>query len=103
MKSGSWMLTNTLCSVVMLACCGLADAQSLPRLKPISPAWAADQRCGAYGEPSDGVPLASAEQPTSFYYQRLQRRVPPGAANPLLLTDGSVIVQDAGCHPTGGA
>jgi hypothetical protein len=103
MKSKTRMFTNILCSVAVLAWCGLADAQSIPRLKPIPPR----------GPRSSASALAAADSisATSSHsspWQPLNNQPPftsnscntgfPGAANPLLLTGGSVIVQDAGCQ-----
>jgi hypothetical protein len=97
MKSAIWMWTRIVCSLVALAWFGLAEAQSLPRLKPIPPRGPRISAAAALARTS------SAASP----WQPLNNQPPftantcnggfPGAANPLLLTDGSVIVQDAGC------
>ena len=97
MKSAIWMWTRIVCSLVALAWFGLADAQSLPRLKPIPPRGPRISAAAAIASSS------SAASP----WQPLNNQPPfttntcnggfPGAGNPLLLTDGSVIVQDAGC------
>lgn len=97
MRSGLWM--RVICSCLALACFGLAHAQSFPRLKPIPPR----------GPRSAVAPalVHSANSSPSSPWQPLNNQPPftsnacnggfPGAANPLLLTDGTVIVQDAGC------
>lgn len=98
MKSATWMLTNLLCSILVLACCAPADAQSLPRLKPIPPRG-----------PRISAAALTATPATASPWQALNNSFPldsnfyacnggyPSASNPLLLTDGSVIVQDEGC------
>lgn len=103
MKSGTWMWAKMICSLAVLAWSGFVDAQSLLRLKPIPPR----------GPRSSASALAapvsfSATSSNSSPWQPLNNQPPftsnscnegvPGAANPLLLTDGSVIVQDAGCQ-----
>jgi len=62
------------------------NAQSLPRLKPIPQRRTMHTRLAAVGvDPSPWTPLTN--QPTFLA---------SGAANPILLTDGTVLVQDAG-------
>jgi hypothetical protein len=96
MKSGTWMLTNVLCSVAVLAWCGLADAQSFPRLKPIPPRGPRISAAAITASPSTASPWQPLNNQPPFTSTRCNGGL-PGAANPLLLTDGSVIVQDAGC------
>jgi hypothetical protein len=90
-----------ICSGAALVCFGLADAQTfLPRLTPVPPRGPRIAVAAA--------PAASANSSTSSPWQPLNHQPPftsnscnggfPGAANPLLLTDGTVIVQDAGCQ-----
>ncbi len=82
------MLAASLISFLLLAT--LASAQSLPRLKPLPPKKNANAR----------ATLAA----TSSRWQILPNQPPvldytdcgPGA--PILLTDGTVLVQDAGCQ-----
>jgi hypothetical protein len=98
MRSSTWM--NVICSLVALTCFGLADAQTFPRLKPLPP-----RGPRAHAAAIAASPLASSS--TASPWQPLNNQPPfttnacnggfPGAGNPLLLTDGSVIVQDAGC------
>jgi len=96
MRSVTWM---RVCAFAAVACFGLADAQTVPRLKPIPPRG-----------PRHAVAAKPAKPSTSSPWQALNNQPPfttnscnttgggtPGAANPLLLTDGTVIVQDAGC------
>jgi hypothetical protein len=82
-----------------LTCFGLADARTFPQLKPIPPRG---------GRVAAAPALAlSANSSTVSPWQALNNQPPftsnacnggfPGAANPLLLTDGTVIIQDAGC------
>jgi hypothetical protein len=102
MKSATWMWTRILFALVSLAWFGLAEAQSLPRLKPIPPRG---PRISAAG--ISAAAAIAPRSPTASPWQPLtnQPQIPvttcnfpaPGFANPLLLTDGSVIVQDAGC------
>jgi hypothetical protein len=102
MKSRTRMLANVLCSVAVLAWCGLADAQSIPRLKPIPPHGPRSSASALVAADSRSAPSSN-----STPWQPLNNQPPftsntcnggfPGAGNPLLLTDGSVIVQDAGC------
>ncbi|MEP6884658.1 MAG: hypothetical protein ABJC66_07915 [Gammaproteobacteria bacterium] len=103
MKSGTLTWTAIICSVAALAWSGLADAQSLPRLKPIPPRGSRSSITALAAVPAAVSETASAASP----WQPLANQPPftsndcnggvPGAANPLLLTDGTVIVQDAGC------
>ena len=101
MRSLTWM--NVICSFVALTCFGLANAQTSPRLKPIPPRG---PRSAVV--PALAIATNSANSSTSSPWQPLNNQPPftsnscnggfPGAANPLLLTDGTVMVQDAGCQ-----
>jgi hypothetical protein len=102
-ERGSFMTTATwmkiACSFAALTCIGLAHAQTFPRLKPIPPR-------GVRADVARASAL-SANASAASPWQALTNQPPftsnscnggfPGAANPLLLTDGTVIVQDAGC------
>jgi hypothetical protein len=98
MTTATWM--KIMCSCAALACFGLADAQTFPRLKPIPPR-------GPRAAVAPTLALSANSSPASPW-QPLNNQPPftsnscnggfPGAANPLLLTDGTVIVQDAGCQ-----
>jgi len=106
MKSATWIWTRMVCSLVALAWFGNADAQSMPRLKPIPPRGPRISAAAVAASPATAR-LATANSATASPWQSLNNQPPftsndcnggfPGAANPLLLTDGSVIVQDAGC------
>ena len=103
MKSATWVWAGIVCSLAVLMCSELAEGQSLPRLKPIPPR-------GPRNSPTAFAPRAAvaATESASSPWQPLNNQPPftsnscnggvPGAANPLLLTDGTVIVQDAGCQ-----
>lgn len=99
MTSATWMKITWSC--VALVCFGLADAQTFfPRLTPVPPRGPRIAAAAA--------PAISANASTASPWQPLNNQPPftsnscnggfPGAANPLLLTDGTVIVQDAGCQ-----
>lgn len=101
MRSLTWK--NVICSLVALTCFGLANAQTFPRLKPIPPRGPRSAEA-----PALAIAANSAHSSTASPWQPLNNQPPftdnicnggfPGAANPLLLTDGTVIVQDAGCQ-----
>lgn len=98
MKSAQWMWSALLCALAGLICSSVVEAQSFPRLKPIPPrgprvaAAAAAVAAGA----SASSPWEALTNPPPFTTNACNGGF-PGAANPLLLTDGSVIIQDAGC------
>lgn len=96
MKSGTWIWTKVICSFAVLACSGLADAQSFPRLEPIPPRGPRNS-AAALAAPAKPSPWQPLNNQPPFTSNSCNGGV-PGAANPLLLTDGSVIVQDAGCQ-----
>lgn len=80
-----------------LICPSLAGAQSLPRLKPIPPRRGALQ----FAVPSANSSNTSAAypwQPLTNQHSFVCEGQVNGAANPILLTDGTVLVQDAGCQ-----
>jgi hypothetical protein len=96
MKSARWIWTRMVCSVVALTWFGLADAQSIPRLKPIPPRGPRISAAALAVSPSTASPWQALNNQPPFTTNACNGGV-PGAGNPLLLTDGSVIVQDAGC------
>ena len=96
MKSATWIWMCIVSSLVALAWCGLADAQSIPRLKPIPPRGPRITAAAIAESPSTGSPWQPLNNQPPFTTNACNAGV-PGAGNPLLLTDGSVIVQDAGC------
>lgn len=93
----SWVLrTLTFAFAMSLACPVRADAQSFPRQKPIP-------RRGPNSV--TGVVNTSSSSYASYPWQPLTNQPnfvcdgqPNGAGNPLLLTDGTILVQDAGCQ-----
>lgn len=100
MKSATWMWTKITCSFVALACFGVAEAQSFPRAKPIPPRGPRISAAAAIAATTTSSAVASPWQPLNNqppFTTNACNTGFPGAANPLLLTDGSVIVQDAGC------
>jgi hypothetical protein len=96
MKSATWIWKSIVCSLVALASCSLADAQSFPRLKPIPPRGPRMSAAAIAATPSTASPWQALNNQPPFTTNACNGGV-PGAGNPLLLTDGSVIVQDAGC------
>jgi hypothetical protein len=103
MRSAMWMWTRIVCSLVALAWFGLAEAQSLPPLKPLPPRGlkihAADiAATSSAASPSAASPWQPVNTPPPFPPNECNGfGAFPGGGNPLLLTDGSVIIQDAGC------
>lgn len=101
MRSLTWM--KVICSFVALTCFELANAQTFPRLTPIPP-----RGPRSIEAPALAIAANAANSSTASPWQPLNNQPPftsnscnggfPGAANPLLLTDGTVIVQDAGCQ-----
>jgi hypothetical protein len=93
MTCRQWLRRGVLCLVALLAVPSLVTAQTFPRKKPLPAHWprgnAAERAAAAKSGSSPWQPLVS--QPT-FLDPNCY-----GAANPLLLTDGSVIIQDGGC------
>ena len=81
---------------VSLAGPALAGAQSFPHLKPIPPRTGPNSVAGTIN--------SSSTSSQSYPWQPLNHQPnfvcggPNGAANPVLLTDGTVLVQDAGCQ-----
>ncbi len=103
MRFGTWMWLRIIVSCALLACSGLADAQTFPRLKPIPPrgprTHISEVAAAAVNPatPSTASPWTPLKNQPPFTANDCNGGQ-PGAANPLLLTDGSVIVQDAGCQ-----
>jgi hypothetical protein len=90
-KTGIWQ-TLGFAVIVSLACSQIARAQRLTPIPPRGAARAQSQiRPDARGAKSPWTPLTN--QPTFIDDVNCA-----GAANPLLLTDGTVIVQSGGCQ-----
>lgn len=82
-------------SLVALGWFGIAAAQ-YPRLKPIPPRGPRSSAALIVRAPSAASPWQALNNPPPFTTNACNQGY-PGAANPLLLTDGTVIIQDAGC------
>src|SRR5262245_1043113 len=86
------VLKTIILAFVLLASANLADAQFLPRLKPLPPKKDA--------KAFKSVPAVAPNSP----WQLLTNQPPVvdptdcGPGNPILLTDGTVMVQDNGCQ-----
>jgi len=78
--------------IALLTLPGLAGAQSSPRLKPIPPRRGRTALAALAADPS------SPWQPLTNQPTFLDQVNCAGAANPLLLTDGTVMVQEGGCQ-----
>jgi hypothetical protein len=94
MRSAMWMWTRIVCSLVALAWFGVAEAQYYPHAKPLPPRGlkidAAQSSAASPWQPVKNPPPFPPNECNGFGAY-------PGGGNPLLLTDGSVIIQDAGC------
>jgi len=81
--------------IAVLAWPFLADAQSFPTLKPLPP-----RKGGAFGRAAAFAAAPASPSP----WQKLTNQPPLldyfdcGTGSPLLLTDGTVMLQDAGCQ-----
>jgi hypothetical protein len=99
MKSATWIWTRIVCACGVLAWFGLAEAQSFHRAKPIPPRGPPVSATVAAAVANSSTlvsPWTPLNNPPPFTTNDCNTGF-PGAANPLLLTDGSVIIQDAGC------
>jgi hypothetical protein len=93
----SWaLILLTVSFICLLACPEFASAQSLPRLKPLPPKKKQVSAIAA-GAAAGALPLSPSRQ--------LLTNQPPvldyvdcGPGNPLLLTDGTVMMADDGCQ-----
>jgi hypothetical protein len=77
--------------IAVLAWPFLADAQSFPRLKPLPPRKGAFARVAPAASPSSPWQKLTNQPPLLDYFDC-------GTGSPLLLTDGTVMLQDAGCQ-----
>jgi hypothetical protein len=80
--------------IATLAWAGVAGAQSFPRLKPIPPRKGAASLAASAALPAE----SSSRWQTLTNQPPVLDPVDCGPGNPLLLTDGTVIVQDDGCQ-----
>jgi hypothetical protein len=86
--------------IAFLVCSGPAGAQLMPRLRPLPPTKTAIAAAAAVA-PATAIAAASASAPSRW--QTLPNQPPVldykdcGPGSPLLLTDGTVLVADAGC------
>jgi hypothetical protein len=98
MKFPPWMWTRIVCSLVALAWFGLAEAQYYPNARPLPPRGVKIQAAALATESSAASPWQPVKNPPPFPPNECNGfGAFPGGGNPLLLTDGSVIIQDAGC------
>jgi hypothetical protein len=79
-------------AIAVLAGASLAGAQTLPRLKPLPPHKSLPAHTFALAAKSSSSWQALTNQPPLLDYADC------GTGNPLLLTDGTVMIQDAGCQ-----
>src|SRR6516164_2758910 len=77
--------------IAVLAWPLIAGAQSFPRLKPIPPKKGAPARAALLAEPSSPWQKLPNQPPLLDYFDC-------GPGSPLLLTDGTVMLQDYGCQ-----
>jgi hypothetical protein len=93
-----WIWTRIVCSLVALAWFGLAEAQYYPHAKPLPPRGLKIDSAAASAARSSASPWQPVKNPPPFPPNECNGfGAFPGGGNPLLLTDGSVIIQDAGC------
>ena len=98
MRSAMWIWTRIVCSLVAIAWFGVAEAQSLPPLKPLPPRGLKIHAADIAATSSAASPWQPVNTPPPFPPNECNGfGAFPGGGNPLLLTDGSVIIQDAGC------
>jgi hypothetical protein len=98
MRSAIWMGTRIVCLLVALAWFSLADAQYYRHARPLPPRGL-KIHAAALAQPSSAAsPWQPVKSPPPFPPNECNGfGAFPGGGNPLLLTDGSVIIQDAGC------
>ena len=96
MRSAMW--TRIVCSLAALAWFGLAEAQYYPHAKPLPPRGLKINAAALAAHSSGVSPWQPVNRPPPFPPNECNGfGAFPGGGNPLLLTDGSVIIQDAGC------
>jgi len=85
--------------IAFLICSGLGEAGTVPRLKPLPPKKTIS--AAAMAAPATALAAAAASAPSRW--QALVNQPPLldftdcGPGSPILLTDGTVLVADAGC------
>ena len=91
MRARKWNVLHLTAVIAALMWPGLAGAQSFPRPKPLPP---------QKGTSSFFAPVPSKSSPWQNLTNQPQVLDPVdcGPGNPLLLTDGTVMLQDAGCQ-----
>ena len=96
MRPAMW--TRIVCSLVALAWFGLAEAQYYRHAKPLPPRGLKIDAAALAAQPSAASPWQPVKSPPPFPPNECNGfGAFPGGGNPLLLTDGTVIIQDAGC------
>lgn len=92
----------TIAAITLLVYCGLAGAQSQYRLKPLPPKKTSTIAAAAVAAPAAAL-AATAGASAPSRWQTLANQPPVldykdcGPGSPILLTDGTVLVSDAGC------
>lgn len=99
MKGRNPCVSRMLAFVFALSLAGpaLAGAQSFPRPKPVPPRTGPNSVAGTINSSSTSS-ASYPWHPLTHQPNFVCEGQPNGAANPLLLTDGTVLVQDAGCQ-----
>jgi len=96
MRSAMW--TRLVCSLVALAWIGVAQAQYYRHARPLPPRGLKISAAALAAHSSGASPWQPVNTPPPFPPNECNGfGAYPGGGNPLLLTDGSVIIQDAGC------
>src|SRR6202042_2169477 len=96
MRPAMW--TRIVCSLVALAWFGLAEAQYYRHAKPLPPRGLKIDAAALAAQSSAASPWQPVKSPPPFPPNECNGfGAFPGGGNPLLLTDGTVIIQDAGC------
>src|SRR5579863_8720025 len=96
MRPGMW--TSIVCALVALAWFGPADAQYYLHARPLPPRGLKIHAAALAAPSSAASPWQPVNTPPPFPPNECNGfGAFPGGGNPLLLTDGSVIIQDAGC------
>jgi hypothetical protein len=95
MKDQLFLKRPVVAFAVVLIFAALASAQSFPRRKPIPPRGGSSNLATMQSAPST---TTSPWQPLANQPNFICEGQSNGAANPILLTDGTVLIQDAGCQ-----